>query len=231
MEPNLVFELAPDAMIMFDDEGLILAANVASGELFGVPPAEMVGKNLSFFGPTGYDLRPGIRGLVRDGSNQGEFRMTRGSGEIFEAEYHSKANIEAGCHLTIIRDGSDRKRLETSLRSSEQLFARSLITAPAAIAVSSVEHETFILANERFLALSGYWRSEVIGRSVSDLGLWARPEERTRARKALQDSPRVVPFRASFRTKAGGVAEVLVSLSVSDIGGQQCEVLVALEAE
>ena len=53
------FRLAPDAMLVFDDDGVIFAANEQAGVLLGVPADEMVGRNMSVFGPPGWGSRAG----------------------------------------------------------------------------------------------------------------------------------------------------------------------------
>ena len=223
------FRLAPDAMLVFDDDGVIFAANEQAGVLLGVPADEMVGRNMGVFGPPGWDPVPGIQRLMRDGLARDDFRLVRG-GEMIDVEYSSRARVAHGRHLTIIRDTSENKRLERSLRESEELFGRAFFGAPAALSVSG-ENGRFLLVNERFLEFTGYWRSDVIGRSAEDQGLWADPVQRAKASEALQASAFVPCFRASFRSKAEETREMLVCLSRIQARGQQCVVTVAVEPE
>ena len=226
------FLRAPEAILLFDDDGDILAANEAAAVLFGVPPFEIAGKNLGLFGPSAaYDFRPGIRGLVQAGSHRGELRMSRGNGDVFDAEYQSRANVLPGIHETIVRDISDRKRVETSLRASEQLFSRALIASPAATCVSVRASGACLLANEQFLQLTGYWRSEVIGSTLATGKLWANPAERRRIESELESGVAIVPFAATLRRKDGSDVRVFAAIATGEINGQECELLSALQAE
>ncbi len=214
-------------MLIFDDDGVIHAANERAGALVGVPSAEMIGRSMAVFGPPGWDPSPSIQRLLHDGLARDEFRLVRG-GEVIDVEYSSRARISAGRHMTIIRETSEIKRRERSLRQSEEMFGRAFFGAPAAMSMSG-EHGRFLLVNERFLELTGYYRSEVIGRSADELKLWAVPDQRAAASAALVEATFVPCFPASFRSKAGVVAELLVCLSRIQIQGQQCVVTVAFE--
>ena len=227
--PDDIFRLAPDAMLIFDDEGVIFAANEQAGILLGVPEEQMAGRNLAAFGPPGWDPRPGIHRLLHDGRARDEFRLMR-DGELIDVEYSSRARIAEGRHLTVIRDTSESKRRERSLRESEELFGRAFFGAPAALSVSG-EHGRFLLVNERFIELTGYWRSDVIGRSAADLRLWADADQRARAESSLQGGTFVPCFRALFRAKNGDTREMLVCLSRVQVQGQSCVVTVAFEPE
>lgn len=211
-----LFHLAPDAMLVFDDTGTILAANEQAGVLLGVPAGDIPGQNLGSFGPPGWDPAAGIRRLVAEGANRDEFRLSRAD-ELIDVEYSSRANVLPGQHLTIIRDISNIKRREASLRASEELFARALLQAPAAMAVTG-HRGAFLLVNERFLALTGYWRSEVIGRTADDLQLW------------LGDALGGTAPVQALRTKGGAVASVTVAAAPVEIAGGACTVLVVIES-
>lgn len=214
-------------MLLFDDEGQILAANLAAGELFGVPSAELTGKNLSVIGPApGYDFRPGIQRLIETGSNKSGLRMTKGNGDPFDAEYHSRANILPGVHATVVRDVSDRKRVEASMKASEELFARAYIAAPIAMCATTLPDGPCILANEAFLALTGYWRSEMIGSRIPVGSLWANPADRARLSEP-QPRPPAAPCPVALVRKDGSRVQALVCLSRTEINGKECELLAA----
>jgi len=114
-----VFDNAQDALLITGDDGRFLDANPAACAMFGYPREELLER-------TAWDLilpehreeyRERMRQLVREGLQAGEARGQRRDGTVVEVEYRTVANIEHGAHLTVMRDITDRKRSEASLRS------------------------------------------------------------------------------------------------------------------
>jgi PAS domain S-box-containing protein len=224
-----VFRLAPEAMFFVDNAATIVEVNEAAERFFGMPASDVIGKNMADFGAPGYDPGPSMETFLSEGSRRGEYRLVLAGGAIRDVEYSATAHVAPGLHLATVRDITERKRLEASLRSSEDLFARTLLNAPAAITVSSVETSKFVLVNEAFLRFTGYWRSEVIGRSAADLQLWAEPAQREAVSKQLGRGPLVDSFRATFRAKSGELLYGLCSAQLTEIGGQACVITAAIE--
>lgn len=100
-----------------------------------------------------------------------------------------------------------------------ELFARAFHTNPVAIAISTLVEGRFLEVNESFLHQTGYGRAEVIGRTASDLSLWAEPSDRNRLLQTLQAQPSVQNWELGLRTKAGEVHWVLASFERIDVAG------------
>ena len=67
---------------------------------------------------------------------------------------------------------------ETSLRESERRFSTAFYSSPAGMAISRYADGRFMYMNDRFTTVFGYSRSEAIGKTSLELGLWADPGER-----------------------------------------------------
>jgi PAS domain S-box-containing protein len=68
----------------------------------------------------------------------------------------------------------------------------------------------------------GYSRDEVIGRTTTELDVWANPADRARIVQMLQQHRSVRSLELTFRTKSGTMLEVLASMEIIDLGGERC---------
>jgi PAS domain S-box-containing protein len=116
-----LLELVPDAMVIADETGTVLYANVVAERLFGWPRAELVGQPVEILLPArfrtmhqlhraGYHTAPRTRpmGLGLDLSG-----LRRDGGE-FAAEISLAPLVVDGrrCVMAAVRDVSERKRIE-----------------------------------------------------------------------------------------------------------------------
>ena len=109
------------------------------------------------------------------------------------------------------RDITERKWIETALRTSEERFHKIFQASPAPTYISTISDGRYIDVNDIGLQLLGYTREEMIGHTVRELGIWHTVSERKTILQKLiaQGSVRNEP--ALFRTKNGEVRETLLS--------------------
>ena len=80
-----------------------------------------------------------------------------------------------------------------------------------------------IEVNTRFLELLGYAdRGELIGRTVSDIGIWASAAEVEQVAADLRQRRFIREARVSFRTRSGQPSRALAALQEIEVGGQEC---------
>lgn len=102
-----IFDLAPDPMVITDAQGHCLAANSAAGQLFGLVPQQLVGRNLSDFLPPGFQGPfPWLPACTHD-SPPNQTTLVRPNGERYQIEV-SVASLALDRHLGIWRHISDR---------------------------------------------------------------------------------------------------------------------------
>ena len=166
-----VLDAAPDAMLVVDQQGRIVLANVQSTQLFGYAPSELIGQKIEMLVPprfrakhpghrSGYfagdpHVRPMGAGLTLHG--------LRKDGSEFPVEISlSPVDTPQGTMvISAIRD-------VTARRGAEDKFRALLESAPDAMVIVD-DRGKIVLVNSRTEELFGYARQELLGYSVEVL--------------------------------------------------------------
>ncbi|MGG4236853.1 PAS domain S-box protein [Bacillus safensis] len=120
-----IFENAMDAIIIWADDGEIVKANESACRIFELPMHSLIGKKLTdFLVKSDKRYRPTRRRYIRNDEIREELLFKMANGQYKELEFTSKHAVLEGQHLTILRNVSDRKRMEQELRESEFKFRK-----------------------------------------------------------------------------------------------------------
>ena len=87
----------------------------------------------------------------------------------------------------------------------------------------------YLDVNERWLSVMGYTRDEVIGKTQSELGVWADPDEDAQAKRLLRDRGSIHDREVRCRTKSGEIVDLLVAVDRLDFAGESRTLGVALD--
>jgi PAS domain S-box-containing protein len=118
-------------------------------------------------------------------------------------------------------DGAD------PLRLAEERFYKVFQANPACISITRSSDDTFVDVNDRFLAVTGFARDEVLGKTGMQLGLWPAPEQRARLDRAIRAGHTVRDVEVTLLKKSGDPLELLMSLEAFAVGGQECVFAIA----
>ncbi|HWZ88216.1 MAG TPA: ATP-binding protein [Polyangiaceae bacterium] len=121
-----VFDGALDAIVIVDRAGLLVDANPAAAELFGVRREELSGKPLRSLVQSPEGLSAAWAELLAAGRKRGELSVTGPNGVTRQVEYSATANVQPGFDLAILRDVSERgtlRRTEEQLRQAQKMEA------------------------------------------------------------------------------------------------------------
>ncbi|MDF3053359.1 MAG: hypothetical protein K0S19_1464 [Geminicoccaceae bacterium] len=98
----------------------------------------------------------------------------------------AERTTELSSAVLALRDEiAERIAAERALRSSEERFGKAFHSSPDAITVVRQSDYRFIEVNEKWEAMFGYSRAEVLGRTSYDLGLVVHSDESDHARTVL----------------------------------------------
>ncbi|HKY54545.1 MAG TPA: PAS domain S-box protein [Anaerolineales bacterium] len=225
---KMLFEEAPDGILIVDENNRILMANAAIYKMTGYVPEDIVGHSpLDFVAPEDLANRPPrpLEEIKIAGSVKRERILMHQDGTRLNLLV-SSSYMPDGRFQYILQDISERKKIEEALRASEEKFAKSFQSSPDAVTISFIDTGKFIDVNDGFCHMSGYSREEAIGRSAEDLNIWVDRNERSKMVLILQQEGRVRDFETILRRRSGEHVNALLSAEMIEIGGQKCMVVI-----
>ncbi|MBL8798789.1 MAG: PAS domain S-box protein [Planctomycetia bacterium] len=172
-----VTESAPEAIVSTDQNGVILTWNRGAQAIFGHTEEEAVGRPLTFLMPLRYHEahRQGMRERSQAKEPPSpvrtlEFHGLRKNGSEFPVEINlARWRTARGTFYSgILRDVTERKRAEESVRLSEAMFKGLFDAAPDAIVVADRDGK-IIRINRLAEQLFGYPELELLGEPLEFL--------------------------------------------------------------
>ena len=228
-----IIEFLPDASLVIDREGAVIAWNRAMEEMTGIRAADMLGKgNHEYALPFWGDRRPVLIDLVlkpqaeieskysnlkrKDSVLAGEAYVPKlrggeayllGTASILR---DSKGNVVGA--IESLRDITERKRVEEALRLAEGKYRGIFENALDGIFQSTIEGR-FISCNPALARILGYDSPEELMHTISDISqqLYVNPECRSDLLKLIGEQGAVQEFEAQFFRKDRSIAWLSIS--------------------
>jgi PAS domain S-box-containing protein len=126
------------------------------------------------------------------------------------------------CMLFTFADLEPRRQAEEALRHSEERFTRTFQMAPVAMAIGARDGHLLCEINASFTRLTGYGASAIIGRSLTDVGLWAGEDTGREIEAAIEQGGALRGHEAGIATREGGHIDCLVSTEAFTLNGDEC---------
>ena len=226
-----LLEVAPDGIVIDDDAGVIETVNARTEELFGYNRKELIGRPLDLLIPErfrqrhlahreAYTTAPHARVMGPEMELYGQ----RQDGSEFPVDISLNAlRTDAGISIiAAVRDVTARTEADKSLRESEARFSKAFHDNPVPVTISRMRDGKVIDLNDAFLTMTGYRRSETIGRTADELGILVDPGVLEEAGQAVRESGAVQDFPAQIKKKTGEVLDILTAMTQIEIDDEPC---------
>ena len=122
---------------------------------------------------------------------------------------------------------SDAERCRRALAQAEGRFATAFHFNPCAMAITRISDGRFVDVNDSFERQTGYSRTEVVGHTIDEFGMWIDPADLEAIGAALAGGQRIARHEVRFRTKAGLVATALYSAEIVTMADEPCVLAIA----
>lgn len=153
-----------------------------------------------------------------------EFRVVWPDGSIHHIR--GLALLERDASGRVVRmigtnwDITAQKEAEVAAREARDRFERMFQNSPVLMALTTLPEQRFSEVNSTFLAVLGYSRPELIGRTAQELGLFAIRGQMEAMAARLQGEGRFSEFEMDVRRKDGEIIKGLISGEVVSIQGE-----------
>ena len=221
------------------DDGVYIECNKAFLDISGYERNEIIGRS-SIDLEIWADRRDRQRMLdalrLQSDCRDLEAQFRKKNGEVFWGLMSASLMEPNGvpCVLSITRDISNAKTAADklasaaqALRMSEERYRTVFLTSYDGILINRLDDGTYIDVNPMFLEFMGFDREEVIGKSNSELSIWADSAERDRFFAVLRLTSSCQGFEAEFRKKNGEQCWAQLSASLIQIDGVACLITIS----
>ena len=133
------------------------------------------------------------------------------------------------CLLTVTVDITARKQTEAALLVSEEKFATVFRDAPMGMAIRDSETGRYLDSNDQCLALTGYDRDEVIGRTPKEIGFWMDDPDLHGNQGQVAAKDGVNEREMRLRQKSGRIITCSQSTHAIQLGGRSCSLSITLD--
>ncbi len=128
--------------------------------------------------------------------------------------------------LIVERTWSRTERLQSAvakrteaLTKSEEKFRKAFYTSSDSININRLEDGLYVEINRGFTQITGYSEADAVGRTSSEINIWADPKDRNRLVTGLRQNGEVHNLEAQFRKKDGSLVDGLMSSALIDLDG------------
>ncbi|MFW6121029.1 MAG: PAS domain S-box protein, partial [Petrotogales bacterium] len=206
-----LLEASPDVVFRLTKSGHIEYVSSNVKEMYGYYPDELIGKHLKITTPA-EELPNALKGLktILDGKSLKNFEINQKGkvGQIISMEINANPVEKDGKIVGlqgIMRNITERKRVEDKLKESEEKYRNLVELAPDAIVTIGM-NGIITSCNTAALKMVGYSREEYIGRHFTQLGILRKrdlPKFVKTFMTAIKEKENINPLEFQYIRKDG----------------------------
>ncbi|WP_025899616.1 hybrid sensor histidine kinase/response regulator [Sneathiella glossodoripedis] len=223
-------ENASDAFVVYDKAGRVLSCNRQFKAIYDYTES-LINSETTIRDLVQYDLE---HGNVVDISDR--LRVTKILSEDRPYVDYSRRNFilrlsgnryvsvhehlsDKGSIVSIQREVTDLIVKQEEASRSAELFKAVFDSSSNISSLTVFDTGVFLDVNRAWVEAVGYSRSEAVGRSALELGIWPTPSIRKQLIKELQTNSQLRNFSSTIKTRDGEVRKILLNSEVLDISG------------
>jgi PAS domain S-box-containing protein len=220
-----ILDSVPDLVTITDLEGKILFSSPSVNKILGYDPSmDFSGmKNIDFIAEA--DRQRAVENLGRmfrgEFNGPGEYHAVRADGSLIEVEVNGQFIREQdGTPVNMIfvsRDISARKRIEQSLRESEERYRTFFRGNNSVMMLVDPDSGAIRDANPAACRYYGYTQEEICRMQISDINMLTMPEIQAEMLRARREERNCFLFR--HRLKSSEIRDVEVYSGPIEFGG------------
>ncbi|HEY8148204.1 MAG TPA: PAS domain S-box protein [Vicinamibacteria bacterium] len=238
-----VLDAALDAVIMMDEQGLVVSWNSRAEDLFGFATDEAIGRTLSeLIIPLRYraDHTRGLKAFLATGEGpvigrRVELSALRRDGSEFPVELTVTVLKEGPTFYfnAFVADITERKRAEQVHRASEEQYRLLFENNPHPMWVHDVDTLAFLAVNDAAVSHYGYTRDEFLSMTALDIRLpedvpaFKKEYDERRATHGTASFISTVPYR--HRKKDGTLIQVDIAANAIAFAGREARLVLATD--
>jgi PAS domain S-box-containing protein len=119
------------------------------------------------------------------------------------------------------------QRLDRDPRATADNFAAIFYSSPVILCIIRLSDYLCVEMNKMYEERTGYCRSEVIGNSEVNVGLWNNVKDRDRVFQKVLAAGRYPRNQTTFQTKAGKLLHIFLSAELMEFRGAPCVLVMA----
>lgn len=132
----------------------------------------------------------------------------------------TKANMYE--QVGVMSDITIQAQTIEELQKSNEKFYRTFHNFPIPASISRLRDGCLLDVNKNFVIVSGFERSQLVGKSSFDLGAWIHPEERMQIVELVRKNERVDKFPVLMKDAFERERNMLISAELFEFEGEAC---------